>query len=40
MNEDNRIENIVKIYKERFPMGWIDSLVWDKTQNKKCIIFG
>lgn len=38
MNEDNRIENIVKIYKERFPMGWIDSLVWDKTQNKKSLV--
>lgn len=37
MNNESQIEQIVKIFKEHFPMGWFDALSWNKTDNKKSL---
>lgn len=38
MNNDNKIEQIVTIYKNSFPMGWMDGFSWTKTDNKKSLV--
>ena len=33
MNSKTKIEQLLKLYKDTFPMGWIDDYTWDEEHS-------